>query len=222
MPPARSPLSLHDALPIWNGRVAVDQLGEHAAQRLDAERQRGHVEEQHVLDVAAQHAALDRGADRHDLVGVDALVGLLAEEVLRSEEHTSELQSRFDLVCRLRAPLFPYTTLFRSGMVVLRSISLVNTPPSVSMPSDSGVTSRSSMSLTSPRSTPPWIAAPTATTSSGLTPLLGSLPKKSLDRKSTRLNSSHVSISYAACALPSFPTRRSSDLEWSCCGRSAW
>src|SRR5437868_6559569 len=38
---------------------------------------------------------------------------------LRSEEHTSELQSRFDLVCRLLPPpprptLFPYTTLFRS------------------------------------------------------------------------------------------------------------
>src|SRR5437868_1642366 len=35
--------------------------------------------------------------------------------VTRSEEHTSELQSRFDLVCRLHLPiLFPYTTLFRS------------------------------------------------------------------------------------------------------------
>src|SRR5690554_2203496 len=38
----------------------------------------------------------------------------------RSEEHTSELQSRPHLVCRLllrpppRSPLFPYTTLFRS------------------------------------------------------------------------------------------------------------
>ena len=32
------------------------------------------------------------------------------------------------------------------------------------------------MSLTSPLSTPAWIAAPTATTSSGLTPLCGSLP----------------------------------------------
>src|SRR5438105_2394224 len=38
----------------------------------------------------------------------------------RSEEHTSELQSRVDLVCRLlllrplSATLFPYTTLFRS------------------------------------------------------------------------------------------------------------
>src|SRR5206468_106595 len=40
----------------------------------------------------------------------------------RSEEHTSELQSRSDLVCRLLlvprpppSPLFPYTTLFRSA-----------------------------------------------------------------------------------------------------------
>ena len=65
---------------------------------------------------------------------------------------------------------------FLVGIVVLRSISRVNTPPSVSMPSDSGVTSSSSTSLTSPCSTPAWIAAPTATTSSGLTPLCGSLP----------------------------------------------
>ena len=40
--------------------------------------------------------------------------------------------------------------LFLVGIVVLRSIRRVNTPPSVSMPSDSGVTSSSSTSLTSP------------------------------------------------------------------------
>ena len=57
------------------------------------------------------------------------------------------------------------------GMVVLRLIILVATPPSVSIPSDSGVTSSRRTSLTSPPSTPAWIAAPTATTSSGLTPL---------------------------------------------------
>ena len=66
---------------------------------------------------------------------------------------------------------------FFVGMVVLREMSLVITPPSVSMPSESGVTSSRRMSLTSPRSTPPWMAAPSATTSSGLTPLNGSLPK---------------------------------------------
>src|SRR5699024_3485812 len=38
----------------------------------------------------------------------------------RSEEHTSELQSRFDLVCRLvHSTLFPYTTLFRSSLMGL-------------------------------------------------------------------------------------------------------
>ncbi len=53
-----------------------------AAERLDAERQRRHVEQQHVLDLARQHAALDRGADGDRLVGVDVLARLLAEEVL--------------------------------------------------------------------------------------------------------------------------------------------
>ena len=59
---------------------------------------------------------------------------------------------------------------------MLRSISLVITPPSVSSPSDSGVTSSSTTPLTSPARTPAWIAAPTATTSSGLTDWFGSLP----------------------------------------------
>ena len=42
----------------------------------------------------------------------------------------------------------------RVGIVVLRSISFVNTPPFVSMPSESGVTSSRRTSLTSPRRTP--------------------------------------------------------------------
>ena len=66
---------------------------------------------------------------------------------------------------------------FFVGMVVLASMSFVMTPPRVSIPSESGVTSRRSTSFTSPASTPPWIAAPTATTSSGFTLLLGVLPK---------------------------------------------
>ena len=70
--------------------------------------------------------------------------------------------------------------LLRVGMVVLRSMILVKTPPRVSMPRDRGVTSSRRTSFTSPLSTPAWMAAPTATTSSGLTPLWGSLPKISL------------------------------------------
>ena len=45
----------------------------------------------------------------------------------------------------------------------------------VSNPNESGVTSSKRISLTSPASTPAWIAAPTATTSSGLTFWLGRL-----------------------------------------------
>ena len=69
---------------------------------------------------------------------------------------------------------------FSVGMVVLRGTRMVMTPPLVSRPSDSGVTSSRSTPFTSPARTAPWMAAPTATTSSGLTPLCGSLPKISL------------------------------------------
>ena len=72
-----------------------------------------------------------------------------------------------------------YTSVFLVGIVVLRLIILVITPPRVSTPRDSGVTSSSRMSLTSPASTPPWIAAPTATTSSGLRLVSGVWPKNS-------------------------------------------
>src|SRR5579885_2837926 len=107
----------------------------------------------------------------------------------RSEEHTSELQSRFDLVCRLvlaprppRSPLAPYTTLVRSALEVAeRRVQRQHV----------GVADHE----------------------------LAAAGQLRLDRKSTRLNSSHVSISYAVLCSPrahrglhSLPTRRSSDL----------
>src|SRR5437868_8262310 len=64
---AISPLSLHDALPIWRGRVARRR------------RQRAN---------SADDSA-------------PSLRGGGPRETMRSEEHTSELQSRFDVVCRL-------------------------------------------------------------------------------------------------------------------------
>ena len=68
--------------------------------------------------------------------------------------------------------------LFLVGMVVFLSISLVATPPMVSMDRERGVTSRRRMSPApaSPASLPPWMAAPMATHSSGFRDLLGSLP----------------------------------------------
>src|SRR3989338_5235963 len=86
----------------------------------------------------------------------------------RSEEHTSELQSQFHLVCRLfflmirrppRSTLFPYTTLFRSRSLHSGANSATG----------AGSMKRFSCASISGRT----------------------------DRKSTRLNSSHSSISYA-------------------------
>ncbi len=65
-----------------DGGVALDEPDEQAAVGLDAERQRGDVEQDQVLDVAADDAALDGGADRHHLVGVDVAVRRAPEDAL--------------------------------------------------------------------------------------------------------------------------------------------
>jgi hypothetical protein len=62
---------------------------------------------------------------------------------------------------------------------VFLGINLVKTPPNVSMPKDNGVTSNNKTSDTFPAKTAPWIAAPIATASSGLTDLLGVFPNTS-------------------------------------------
>ena len=77
------------------------------------------------------------------------------------------------------------TWLFFVGIVVFLSMSLVKTPPRVSMPRLSGVTSKSKTSLTSPASMPAWIAAPRATASSGLTLFSPSLPVSCLTSSCT-------------------------------------
>src|SRR5690606_40783512 len=84
---ATSNLSLHDALPICLREDAGDQHREvvlHAAGDRAAEDEREHRGEQQRLD---EH--------------VEELLGLAAHLHQRSEEHTSELQSRENLVCRL-------------------------------------------------------------------------------------------------------------------------
>ena len=60
------------------------------------ERQRCHVEQQDVLDLAFQNTALDGGADRHDLVRVDALVRLLAEQLLHNLLHLGHARQAAD------------------------------------------------------------------------------------------------------------------------------
>ena len=94
-----------DLLPLGGDRrVALDELGHHAAEGFDAEGQRRDVEQQDVLHFAREDAALDRGADRDDFVRVDALVGLLAVNIslttsctlgMRVEPPTSTTSSIF-------------------------------------------------------------------------------------------------------------------------------
>src|SRR5699024_12511593 len=74
-PPAARPLSLHDALPT-SGQQDVQPHVDHRTCE-EASRRRG------------QPALLHGG------------LASTAGGFLRSEEHTSELQSRFELVCRL-------------------------------------------------------------------------------------------------------------------------
>src|SRR5438552_2693051 len=64
-----------------------------------------------------------------------------------------------------------------AGIVVLRSVRRVTTPPTVPIPSDSGTTSRRSMSRRPPERMPAWIPAPRATTSSGSMSTSGGRPK---------------------------------------------
>src|SRR5438067_8420727 len=71
-------LSLHDALPILFTKLSYDTLGDFAGVSRIA----------NVPSILVVSPSL----------GVKSVNELVA---LRSEEHTSELQSRFDLVCRL-------------------------------------------------------------------------------------------------------------------------
>ena len=73
-----------------------NQLRHHAAQRLDAERQRRDVEQQHVFHFAGEHAGLNRRADRDDFVRVHALVRFLAEEFLDDLLHLRDARRAAD------------------------------------------------------------------------------------------------------------------------------
>ena len=77
-------------------RVFLDHLGHHATQRFDAQRQRRHVQQQHVLAVARQNLTLNRGADSYGFVRIHVAARFLAEEFLdlllhhRHTRHTAD------------------------------------------------------------------------------------------------------------------------------------
>src|SRR5699024_11782360 len=86
-PLRRATLSLHDALPI-SAKTTAEKL---ADLRLKIEE--------------AQDPGSERAKAKRDAAGLTPprvrIDELLDAGSFRSEEHTSELQSRFDLVCRL-------------------------------------------------------------------------------------------------------------------------
>ena len=81
---------VHLALLYGDGGVAVDYAVEHAAESLDTERQRRYVKQKQILYVAAENTALDSGADSNALIGVDALEGILAHELLDGFLHRGD------------------------------------------------------------------------------------------------------------------------------------
>ncbi len=133
----------------------------------------------HLLDVGVGQAARGLDADLlllagglvlrrdvDDAVGVDVEGDLDLRHAARRRRNADQVELAERACCRRPFRARPgrrgWSTavwlssavekiwLFLVGIVVLRSIRRVNTPPRVSMPSDSGVTSSSSTSLTSP------------------------------------------------------------------------
>src|SRR5438067_7537025 len=82
-------LSLHDALPIWIDEIAPpSELHEQASSPRPSH--------------SASEAVVGADSKRNSIYDIPQYRGSLSPSPpLRSEEHTSELQSRFDLVCRL-------------------------------------------------------------------------------------------------------------------------
>ena len=64
-------------LRMGRGRVALNDPCAYAAERLNAKRQRGHVQKEKPLDASGEHAPLQTRAHRDALVGVDALKGVV-------------------------------------------------------------------------------------------------------------------------------------------------
>src|SRR5207249_9845014 len=91
--PGLSPLSLHDALPIWNDRSHLGAARPHpGAIRGDGIQE--HFKRGDQVGLVENHQRIR--SQQSCVVGPH-----LPRNPVRSEEHTSELQSRFDLVCRL-------------------------------------------------------------------------------------------------------------------------
>src|SRR5690606_41561721 len=92
-------LSLHDALPISTQKR--DARREHAGLEVADVHHHEHVALEHQRQEQPHPPAEQPLREPHAIEHVVAIELLDLEERARSEEHTSELQSRENLVCRL-------------------------------------------------------------------------------------------------------------------------
>ena len=68
---------------------------------LDGEGKRSDIQQKQILHLTREHASLNRRADRHDLIRIDAFIGLLAEEIfhqLLDRRHAGLTADEHDLV----------------------------------------------------------------------------------------------------------------------------
>src|SRR5207249_11346616 len=100
LPPTTSPLSLHDALPISAPRCQLPEiLYPHGPDCPLQSSRSAVVRRQRQVPVPTEQVAQGFqvfGRRNRGFLGIRSFVDV---PVSRSEEHTSELQSRFDLVC---------------------------------------------------------------------------------------------------------------------------
>src|SRR5690625_2789232 len=126
----------------------------------------------------------------------------------RSEEHTSELQSRGHLVCRLLPPSLTITLSLHDALPICFSAAS-DAPTSVGCDAAAGLPL---LARTRRRLESFSISIPLAGCSSsrarccGFSATWGAWKSSGRDRKSTRLNSSHVAISYAVSCHPPSPS----------------
>ena len=71
-------------------RVPLDQLRADSAKRLDSKRERSDIEKKDILYIALEDTALYGGAYGDDLIRIDALVRLLAEELLHQSLYSRD------------------------------------------------------------------------------------------------------------------------------------
>ena len=122
-----------------------------------------------------------------------ATMGGMPRSSKRASERQSDTSSRSPWTTWMAMAVWPSLKVVNSwaratGMVLLRAITRSTSPPMVSRPSDSGITSSSSHSSSAvrlPASRLACMAAPSATTWSGSRLIRGSLPNRSATMRRT-------------------------------------